>query len=127
MPLPSSGPISFSDFNTEYDYPATAQMDMRQAALLYYVSFTQTGSDPIEMDEFRGKTQPYYDVYEAFGATLEYYFLPYANTNPFQAEFNGVCGSKLTAPPGLKYSEVMTTYPSAIFVNSPGPACGEGT
>jgi hypothetical protein len=130
MALPS-GPnqISFLDFQTENGFvyapsETIPPTDMYTYALVYSVPFTIDGSNPISMDEFFNKEAPTYDVYEGFGATIEYSYVPYSSGNPFQASFNGTCASKLTYP-GIKYGEVLTTYPSAVFYNAPGESCGE--
>lgn len=130
MALPS-GPneISFLDFQTEngfvYAPGTTPPTDMYTYALVYSVPFTIDGSNPISMDEFFNKEAPTYDVYEGFGYEIEYSYVPWSSGNPFSAYFNDVCSTKLTAPPGIKYGEVLTTYPTAVFYNAPGAACGE--
>lgn len=123
MALPT-GQISFDDFRTEQALLVGPQQNLFTEALVYGVSFTTDGGNPIGMDEFWGKEAPTYDVYEGFGAGLEYSYVPYSSGNPFQAFFNGTCATKLTYP-GIKYGEVQNIYPSAVFYNEPGSACGE--
>jgi hypothetical protein len=127
MALPSSGQISFDDFQIEEGFTPGAELNIYVAALKYSVSFTTDGTNPIGMDEFYGKEAPRFDVYEALlGPGIVTYFVPFSNANPINALFGGDCFDKLTAPPGLKYGEVMDSYPFAQYVNEAGSACGDG-
>ena len=51
MALPSSGTISFREFNTDRGLSATAQVDMESAAIAYGIS-----TRPHSMDEFYGRS-----------------------------------------------------------------------
>jgi hypothetical protein len=126
MALPIAGnPISFDDFQIEEGFTPGAELNIYVAALKYSVSFTTDGTNPIGMDEFYGKEAQRFDVYEAFGDSLYYYYVPWSSSNPYQATFNFLCATKLTAPPGYKLGEVLTTYPSAVWYAEPGANCGE--
>lgn len=56
MALPSSGQISFQQFNTDRGLTATAQIDMASAGTAYGVSYATNGTNQLGMDEFYGKS-----------------------------------------------------------------------
>ena len=58
MALPSSGTITFKDFNIQRGQasPYEQQIDIATAAGLFGVSYTTDGSNPASMDEFYGKS-----------------------------------------------------------------------
>ena len=129
MALPSSGQISFADFHTEQALAIenASFVNMFSSAGVYGVSFTTDGNNPASMDEFYGKDAPRYDVYEALiSGGIVTYFVPFSSGNPINASFGSDCFDKLTAPPGIKYGDVLNAYPSAQFVNSAGADCGGG-
>ena len=54
MSLPSSGQISFGDFNLDRGVSLATQVDIIQAANLYGLPYETNGFDPTSMDEFYG-------------------------------------------------------------------------
>jgi hypothetical protein len=54
MALPSSGPISMADMNTDRGISATTQIDLASAGSAYGVSYTTNGSNDLQFFEFYG-------------------------------------------------------------------------
>ena len=59
MPLPSSGPLSAADLNTELGNNFNDTIDFLNAAEDFAVSFTTDGTNPIDMYEFYGLSAGY--------------------------------------------------------------------
>ena len=112
MALPSSGPISFYDFNTEYELVGNATINMRNAALMYEVPFATDGSNPISMDEFYGLSIPLYDIYESCNApSILTYYVRYFNSNTYTSTIGGA----------YCYVKIATQVtPAFIAANYPG-------
>jgi hypothetical protein len=121
MALPT-GQISFSDFNTDRGIAAATEINIFSAGIIYSVPFNTFGSDDLQMSEFWGKTEPYFDVYEMCGGVGDYRFIPYQPGNAFTLQIGGSCGSKVGF--GLTYNSVTTEYPTAVFYSdSSNPNC----
>jgi hypothetical protein len=127
MALPSSGPISFANFNATYGIALNAEISMYTAALMYYVPFNTSGTDPASMDEFYGLDQPYYDLYERCDGLYgpQRYYVPHNVANQFAAIINSTCCYKISD--NVPYSDMQAYYPSAIFfmdIDNSGCFCG---
>jgi hypothetical protein len=123
MALPS-GQISFSDFNTDRGIAATTQIDIFSAGVIYGVPFNTFGSDDLQMNEFWGKSEPLYDVYEMCGVPGDYRFIIYQPSNAFTLQIGGSCGLKVSS--GFTYNQVQNNYPTAVFysdTSNPGCEC----
>lgn len=87
MALPSSGPISFSNLNTEFGRTSTALISLQTAAVGGYLTINVNsavrpdGVAPHSMSEFRGYDQQA----SGGGPTLEAIFLGYSNRDSFSA------------------------------------------
>jgi hypothetical protein len=126
MALPSSGQISFADFNTDRGYPATDTVVMTAAASAFGVSYTTDGSNDLRMDEFYGKSGGLFDLYSAC-STLAVVYIPWNNgSNPFSAEINGECSFRDQVGVTLPY--IQANFPSATFYAdyyNAGCQCGD--
>ena len=121
MALPT-GQISFSDFNTDRGIAAATEISIFSAGIIYSVSFNTFGSNDLQMNEFWGKTEPYFDVYEMCGNPGDYRFIPYQPGNAPTLQIGGLCGLKVGF--GLTYNSVTTEYPTAGFYSdSSNPNC----
>jgi hypothetical protein len=125
MALPS-GQISFNDFATEQGLLTGAQSNLNLAATIYGVGFATDGSNVLGMDEFQGLSAPMYDVYEGVGAGgIEFYYVLFSSSNPYQSTISGNCATKETGPPGLNLGGVLNLHPTAVE-SAVGPDCGGG-
>jgi hypothetical protein len=121
MALPTSGPISFADLNTDRGIAATTQVDLRAAALSYgFVT-------PDSMDEFYNV--PLYDVYESCNAPSPLmYYVQYFNSNPYYATIGGAyCYIKIATQ--VHFPFITTWYPNVPFtsaISNDGCSCDGG-
>jgi hypothetical protein len=114
MPLPTSGPISFADLNTDRGIPATTQIDIRSAANAYGLIA------PDGMDEFYDV--PLYDLYESCNApNIQFYYTLYNSSNPFTSEIFGYCYVKTATQ--LNFPTITANYPNVPFTFPIGDAC----
>ena len=116
MALPTSGPISFADLNTDRGIPATTQINLRSAANAYGLVA------PDGMDEFYNV--PTYDLYDPCNAPgPQLYYVPYNNSNTSTSTIGGYCYIK--AASNLNFPFITNNYPDAIFTSDiTHNACG---
>jgi len=124
MALPSSGQISFSDFNVERGLSATAEADMATVGDDFAVSYATDGTDVLSMDEFYGLSYGgggsgvSLTVYMKDTATVKQHFILYAAVNggaPVDVYdtntsglLTGTCTQKFTINSGLGEGNTVT-------------------
>lgn len=110
MPLPTSGPISFQDLNTDRGIGTTTQSDLRSTANAYGLTA------PDGMDEFYNV--PLYDIYESCNAPLILtYYVHYNNSNTYNATIGGAyCYVKIATQ--VNFPFITNNYPTIPFTSA---------
>jgi hypothetical protein len=120
MALPTSGPISFQDLNTDRGIGATTQSDLRSTALAYGLTA------PDGMDEFYNV--PTYDIYESCNnPNIAFYYVPYNNSNTFTSTIGGYCYVKVATNVNfVVISQSYAGYPFTTEITHDGCSCAGG-